>query len=696
MGGFRVDSSQRPRTSDSDGVIASVYSLLARHASPAADELLLEAARVGSDAERAAAVESLLHRGTPRGLAGLVELFDKLPDASRRRLGDCADALANAVARCARSDETLTRVAAARFVAAVRSPKLGYLLADLLRSPSPLVFDAAGDAAQALAEWVDQTTTDLRERRLADAAGDAAYEAAVLLRRVLEEAVLSALETTRGADSPALAATAAILLERRPGVLAEGLKRHGGRGAGGWPLVLSRLTTPASDAAAASLLACAARGTLKSDLSDAVAGIERPGVLDGLLRNTHLLADPATAAAVSVVGRGVWWSPASLRTDLAARRPVPAAGPDDGSADRDDLQAAMLEVDVVQARPRRAGDAAGIGQWVAAGGATASLCEELFEALCEDAADDDAARTSLLRSAGRAGDGSLPRWLAGRAADGDERVARMAVRALARAPSTHAEAALLRRAADAPAGVRETIGRCVGRRSFDALWDRYDRLSLPERSAAGRTLLRLLPQAAARLRLNLLRGPLDSRLRALRMTGEVGAAVTLREGIYACCCSPEARLRSKAVLCLGEIVSAVNDEAAQSRLDAALADGDARVRANAVEVLEKTGRRDVLPLLRARARLGRNRERANAIRATQALGLGEAGAVDDALFEMLRDAREPHRLSAVWAVEQTGRWGLLDEVVRLARTDPDLAVRRGAVASVRRVAERMRKPLIAA
>ena len=672
-------------------VIASVYSLLARHKSTAADELLLDAARLGNDAERGAAVESLLHRATARGLSGLIELFADLPDALRRRLGESADVLTTAVSRCARSDDSATRVAAARFIAATRSPKLAYILGDLLRSPSPEVFEAACDAAEGLAAWVEESSLDLRENRLTDGPAAATFATLVDLRATLEETVARALETPRGQDSTALAAAASRLLDRRGGQLFESYKRAGARG---WPLVTATLSRPSDAASAASLLACAARGTLRQELPEAIARVERAGVLDGLLRNTHWLADPSVASAVAAVTGGTWWSATALRHDLAGRvRPRAAAAEVATTEDPDDLQAAAHEVDVVasaaDAAPARATVAAEIGCWLLTGAAAGGFQDDLLDILLDVMAGDADAKLSLLRSASAVGDGGPATLLARLAEDADERVARMAARALSRRASATAEATLLRRAATASEGLRQVIDRRVGGRSFDALWTRFDRLPAETRGAAGRSLLKLLPAARGRLRQHLLAGPAADRIRGLWVAGEVGAVVDLREAIYACCGHADAKVRSKATLCLGEIVKTVSDERAERQLERALEDGDARVRANAVEVLELTGRRDVLPLLRARGRLGRNRERANALKATHAMGLGE---VEPPLFDMLRDGRDPHRLSAVWAVEQTGQWRLLDEVVRLARADANARVRRSALATVRRMAEQMRRP----
>ena len=669
-------------------MIASVYSLLARHKSPAADELLLDAARLGDEAECGAAIESLLHRATARGLTGLVELFDDLPDALRRRLGESAETLVSAVSRCARSDENATRVAAAKFIAATRSPQLAYVLADLLRSPSPEVFEAACGAAEGLAEWVDETSLDLRENRLVGPSSAATFDTLVGLRQALEEAVLRALETPRGLDSLALASAASRLLDRRQGPLFEAYKRAGGRG---WPLVTARLARPNDAASAASLLSCAARGTLRGEFAESLGRIERAGVLDGLLRNTHWLRDPSVESAVAGVGGGAWWSAEGLQRDLAGRaEPAPAAESLEQAADPDELQAAPLEVDVVADVPvGRAADAARVGQWLLVAGSAGGFQDDLLDVLLDAAKADPHAKLSLLRSASAVGEGGPLHLLFALLDDADERVARMAARALSRRASATAESTLLRRAAAAPEAVRDVIDRRVGGRSFDALWTRYDRLPLETRQSAGKALLKLLPAARGRLRQHLLAGPAADRIRGLWVAGEVGAVVDLREAVYACCGHADPKVRSKATLCLGEIVTSVSDERAEHQLERALEDGDDRVRANAVEVLELTGRRDVVPLLRARGRLGRNRERANALKATHAMSLGE---VESPLFDMLRDGRDPHRLSAVWAVEQTGQWRLLDEVVRLARTDANVRVRRSALATVRRMAEQMRRP----
>ncbi|MGH7179993.1 MAG: HEAT repeat domain-containing protein, partial [Tepidisphaeraceae bacterium] len=121
-------------------------------------------------------------------------------------------------------------------------------------------------------------------------------------------------------------------------------------------------------------------------------------------------------------------------------------------------------------------------------------------------------------------------------------------------------------------------------------------------------------------------------------------------------------------------------------LDKVLNDSDARVRANAIEVLEATRAEQYVPLLTQRARSSHNRERANAIKAMHRMKVKTASV---SLMAMLRDQRSEHRISALWALRQIGWWQLLGEVGRLAKEDPNLRVRRYAVAVLRGVAELM-------
>src|SRR5437667_197110 len=119
-------------------------------------------------------------------------------------------------------------------------------------------------------------------------------------------------------------------------------------------------------------------------------------------------------------------------------------------------------------------------------------------------------------------------------------------------------------------------------------------------------------------------------------------------------------------------------------VDRLVNDPDARVRANAIEVMEGQAQPRLLPVLAQRARSTHNRERANAIKALLRMRVGAASVQ---LTHMLRDPRPEHRVSALWALRQSGWWQLLTEVSKLAKDDQNLRVRRYALTVLKVVAQ---------
>src|SRR5207253_529554 len=95
------------------------------------------------------------------------------------------------------------------------------------------------------------------------------------------------------------------------------------------------------------------------------------------------------------------------------------------------------------------------------------------------------------------------------------------------------------------------------------------------------------------------------------------------------CEHPNARVRSKAVMVVGDMPAA-----SEVLLEKVINDSDPRVRANAIEVLESHMEDSYVPLLAERARSSHNRERANAIKA---LGKMKVATASNQLMGMLRD-----------------------------------------------------------
>jgi hypothetical protein len=264
--------------------------------------------------------------------------------------------------------------------------------------------------------------------------------------------------------------------------------------------------------------------------------------------------------------------------------------------------------------------------------------------------------------------------------DPDERLARIAAREVVRRRPSDFENILLQLMTTAPESVRKVISRTIGQAGFEQFWQRFDRMEKTTRRQAGRAMLKLLPDSMARLGRKLSAGPVEQRVKAMQMVQELGLAEQFRNTLVPLCSHPHARVRSKAISVLGDVPLV----ATSVILDKVLNDTDARVRANAIEVLEAKQAEEYVPLLAQRARSVHNRERANAIKA---MGKMRVTTASNQLLGMLRDQRAEHRISALWALRQIGWWNLLNEVGRIAKSDPDPRAKRYALTVLRGVAE---------
>jgi HEAT repeat protein len=397
----------------------------------------------------------------------------------------------------------------------------------------------------------------------------------------------------------------------------------------------------------------ASHGQLRSHFGVAFSHVDEAPVLDALLRKTHWLKDQQLQLCVHQVTRGTWCGDAELRHDVERRTP---------------------------------GNAALVGEWLACSGLHDVVQDERLEQLRQHAKGDFAARLRLLRIAARRRKGASTALLQNFLTDGDERLVRLAAREIVRRRPPDMENVLLQLMTTAGDSVRRVISRAIGQAGFEHFWNRYDRLPKATRKQAGRAMIKILPDAVSRLQRRLAGGPIEQRLKAMQMTAELELAPQMRAALVQLCADPNPRLRSKAVMLLGQLP----DLQPELLVNTLLNDGDARVRANTIEVLE--GRKDpkFLPVLaeRARARGSTARERANAIKALNAM---RVGAASQQLAQMIQDERPEHRISALWTLRQIGWWNLLGEVGRLAKDDGNLKVRRYALAVLRSVAELARQ-----
>jgi HEAT repeat protein len=255
----------------------------------------------------------------------------------------------------------------------------------------------------------------------------------------------------------------------------------------------------------------------------------------------------------------------------------------------------------------------------------------------------------------------------------------MAAREIIRRRPADFENTLLQLMTNAPDSVRQIISRAIGQAGFEHFWQRFDRMDRNTRRQAGRAMLKILPDAIQRLSRRLTGGPIEQCVKAMQIIQELGLAEQLRSVLVPMCAHSNPRVRSKAVMVLGEVPAA-----SDVLLEKVINDNDPRVRANAIEVLESHLQESYVPLLTERARSSHNRERANAIKA---MGKMKVATAVGQLMNMMRDQRSEHRISALWALRQIGWWQLLGEVGRLAKEDQNLRVRRYALTILRSVAE---------
>lgn len=629
----------------------------------AADELLLEALRVGNEAEQGVVLDALVRRETTRGLGGVVERYADLPESLKLVVLTKIRSFYHALRECGRSDDSARRIAAMKLIAIGRQGKLAYVLSENLHDSDEALSQTACEAMVALARWVATETRALQRRPAtkspepdgeagsAGSAGPAAasklpepYATLIDQRPEIEAAVARAMDVHRGKHGADLL-RAALLLCDWPGSKTLAIlhtAKHGGQS----PIVRRLQQPPASEHVEAFLLG-ASHGGLRSHFGVVFSHIEEAPVLDALLRKTHWLKDHQLQLCMHQVTRGTWWTEHELVRDIERR------APEDGAA---------------------------VAEWLAVSGMHDVMQDTHLARVLEHARNNLDARLRLLRIAMSRKRAASVQLIRAFLTDGDERLVRMAAREIVRRKPADFENILLQLMTNAPQSVRKVISRSIGHIGFDHFWNRFDRMDRPTRKQAGRAMLKLLPDAVQRLARKLGSGPIEQRVKALMIVQELDLIAALRGAIEPLCQHPNPRVRSKAIGVLGELPQVESDVL----LDKVLNDADARVRANAIEVLEATRRYEYVPLLTQRARSSHNRERANAIKAMHRMKVGTAST---ALLAMLRDERSEHRISALWALRQIGWWQLVGEVGKLAKDDSNLRVRRYALGVLRGIAE---------
>lgn len=608
----------------------------------AADEVLVDALRLGTPEEQTVVLGALLARKSTRGLVGVLAQYDGLSPQLQAEVVANARLFHPAIREAARGETPAARRGALALVAAGRQGKLTYVLGESLRGGDEGNARAAAAALLSLSQWVGDVAETLQTGRgdlgvALDATDAELYRQLLENRPEIESTMVRALELHHGAIGQDLLAAATCLGDHNQSIVLQAARAHA-RGP-----MLRRIQQSPDPRQVPAFLLGATQGSGRAGFAQAFARVESPAVLAAIARRSHWLHDQPLALAAHSVQSGAWLEEETLAVDLARR-----GGKDVGE----------------------------IARWIGASGLSDAQQDALLVRVMATPGADAAGRLRVLRVAiarprtRTAGLNLLKQCLR----DPDEQIARLAARDLIRRRPADLENALLPLLAVAPESVRKLIGRAIARPGFESFWTRFDQMDRATRRTAGRAIVRLLPDAVARLGRRLAAGPIEERLKALQIAQELELVEQLKQHVVPLCNHASPRVRSKAVTALGQIGAAAVD----TLLERVMTDVDPRVRANAVETMEKrpAGTRFV-PLLAERARDGAHRERANAIKALHAMKVGVAASQ---LLHMLRDGRPEHRISALWALRRIGWWRMLSEVARLAREDESVKVRQYAMA----------------
>ena len=196
--------------------------------------------------------------------------------------------------------------------------------------------------------------------------------------------------------------------------------------------------------------------------------------------------------------------------------------------------------------------------------------------------------------------------------------------------------------------VADLARRYLQRIAFDAYWKNFKDLSPRCRFTAGQAIFKLDPAAPDRWRRRAADRSAAHRLQAIRIARELARVDSCRPELQRLARDSDPYVRSCAVGALGAVSAPLSSHILPALLEA-LRDADLRVRANAVEALEKHPLPTYAPALTPLTTAPDNRLRANAIKTLLAWKVASARR---AVEQMLTDRRPRHRASAHWILRE--------------------------------------------
>ena len=262
--------------------------------------------------------------------------------------------------------------------------------------------------------------------------------------------------------------------------------------------------------------------------------------------------------------------------------------------------------------------------------------------------------------------------------DPDERVARVAARALLGRKRADTKPFLEALATSPHESVRKMAAIAAGPARFEKHWKDYPKLPPAVQVNKTRALSSNDMSFGDQLRAKLESPQHADTVQALRLLQTLSDLRPYRADIIRLCGDDDPRVVAGAVRLVGRL----DDPSLLEILEAAAQHTDPRVRANSVEAMEQlhvaNRSQQVLAMLNSR----HNRERANAIKALSSYDFVTAR---ETLAKMLLDPNPMHRISALWVVDQLAVLDIIRQVTTLARRDGNAHVRGRAAELLDRV-----------
>lgn len=618
-----------------------VFSILAEEASPVADEALLAALTRADGPTAHAIVETLLVRGQPLGLRGLIMVLHQLDEPLRRTVLQNTDKVFGVLRNAFQSREEKARLNVIDVIHRTRLYRAAYLLEPALHDGSPQVREAA---AEALHHLVDAL---LRRPPVAVPGGSQGAADPAELRRAMRELEIYQ-EDRRQLVGVVDSALTTFNLHLHPRVIEAAMWLVDDLGSKFWTLV-SMPASRVAHAAVAVIQASRDPRLVPFAMMALNYGVFRPHVV-------RLLEESADAAFLNEWLRQSWRiiQPRIARGMAFIKSPISVR---DGAVD-----VSTLDPDARRHVPA----------WLMTTQVADRVRLDLLREL--ERQGDRPVRRAVVRALVRVRDEHVTTVLRSIASGPDPEDALLARLELGRRrPTEYPPGQLL-------AGLTEvrpwTPPRAAPKEdvwgdamTFDRYWLAFDRFSASERIEQGRELLQRVPMARELLADRLNSGDVDDRVRALQIVTAIDQVSDHAERIYQLSHDPEPEVRSAAMAALGRLPNPTT----RLILRKALQDPDARVQANAIESIDRTLDEDsAMALLLPKLASTDGRVRANAVRSLLKLGFREAART---LLLMLRDENRSQRISALWLTEHMGLATLLGRIREMADGDDDEKVR---------------------